>query len=253
MDIDKLFPSKYVRGEDIAEKGSVTVTIRGVTIEKMGKDQEENPVVWFERTDKGMVLKKTNAMTIKGLYGPDTDGWRGKRITLTTKQERAFGAMQTMIVVVNKEPATHGNVPQKISEPEQQKPQRFESWQATEYRRKVVELSNQHDSLFMVRSDVSELREILMGAERGDGGEELVVMSKDAYGALLGGIDLIVGSSNCAETILSYLLGRVIGKDTMPGLGVGELLLDDMSEDENHFADALLAVWGVIKENVKAT
>lgn len=248
MNVDNLFPSKYVKGEDIAAKGSVTVTIRDVTIEKMGKDQEENPVVWFEKTEKGMVLKKTNAMVIKGLYGPDTDGWRGKRITLTTTKMNAFGDTQTVIVVVNKVPPPIGNVPQKIAEPEPAKPQRFESWQATEYRRKVVELSNQHDTLFMESSDVTMLRELMRGQEEDEQGGDHA-MSVQSYGDLLTGIDNAVGSTGCAETILSYLLGRVIGKDTRPGHGGGDLLMDSVTD----WADALMAVWSVIKENVKAT
>ncbi len=77
-------------------------------------------------------------------------------------------------------------------------------------------------------------------------------MPKLTYHVLCSGIDNAVGSTDCAEPILSYLLGRVVGRDTPPGLEAGRLLLDDLAEDKQ-YADALMAVWGMIKENIKAT
>lgn len=101
MNIEQFYPSKYLKGTDI-EGRNVTVTISKVTEETMGfgENEETLPVVWFEGKQKGLVLKKTNAMSIAKLYGKETNEWSGKRITLTTRKMRAFGDMQTVIVVL---------------------------------------------------------------------------------------------------------------------------------------------------------
>lgn len=38
--------------------------------------------IWFERATKGMVGNSVNCLTIEGMYGPDTDAWVGKAVTL---------------------------------------------------------------------------------------------------------------------------------------------------------------------------
>ena len=105
MKVSQVYPTKYVKGEDLKER-EVTLTIKGVTMEKMmptpGEETEEM-VVWFNGTDKGYVLNQTNARTIAKLYGDDTDDWPGKRITLFPKKIHAFGKWQ---VVANVKPVT---------------------------------------------------------------------------------------------------------------------------------------------------
>ena len=36
----------------------------------------------FTETEKTLLLNKTNATSIEYIYGPDTDGWLGKQLTL---------------------------------------------------------------------------------------------------------------------------------------------------------------------------
>ena len=62
MSISKLFPSKYLKGDDIEDGDTVTIT--KVTVERVGIDQEEKPVIHFEEKDKGVILNKTNAQAI---------------------------------------------------------------------------------------------------------------------------------------------------------------------------------------------
>jgi hypothetical protein len=52
----------------------------GVKVEEVGDDKK--PVLYFSGTDKGLVLNVTNANSIKELYGPETNDWRGRAITL---------------------------------------------------------------------------------------------------------------------------------------------------------------------------
>lgn len=99
MNIHDIFPSRYVRAADLQGR-RVTVTIKHVAVERMGKDGEAKPVVYFRNATKGLVLNRTNAMIIATLYGPETDAWTGKAVTLYPTQVRAFGATHDAIRVV---------------------------------------------------------------------------------------------------------------------------------------------------------
>jgi hypothetical protein len=63
------------------------------------------PVAWFSNATKGMVLNRTNTMIIAGLYGPETDLWAGKRITIYATKVRAFGKLEDAIRVREEVPA----------------------------------------------------------------------------------------------------------------------------------------------------
>jgi hypothetical protein len=79
VNVNDAFPSKYLKASDL--KGSkVKVTIARVEMEEIGDGRK--PVLYFQGKEKGMVLNKTNAMTVSASYGPDTDTWSGKPIHL---------------------------------------------------------------------------------------------------------------------------------------------------------------------------
>ena len=79
MNINEVFPSKYLKAADLQGR-QVTVKIRSAEQEVMGDDRKL--VVYFEGKEKGFVCNKTNANNIAALYGPDTDNWVGSEITL---------------------------------------------------------------------------------------------------------------------------------------------------------------------------
>lgn len=81
INMNEAFPSKWLKADDIDRE--TTVTIQDVTMENIG-DDDRKPVIWFEGYDKGMVLNKTNANNVSGLYGADSDGWIGKSMLLAT-------------------------------------------------------------------------------------------------------------------------------------------------------------------------
>lgn len=82
MNINSAFPSNYVKSADLQGQ-SVNVTMRDVSVEDVSGDgTEAKPVLYFQGMTKGLVLNKTNAATIAGAYGEETDNWRGKPITL---------------------------------------------------------------------------------------------------------------------------------------------------------------------------
>lgn len=103
MNINKLFPSKYAKAHDLPESG-VVVVMSHIKIEKMGQPPKDNAVLYFERASKGMVLNRTNAMIIASLYGPETDGWKGKRIRLYATWVKAFNKNNHVIRVDEQAP-----------------------------------------------------------------------------------------------------------------------------------------------------
>ena len=101
----KLFP--YIMGESLLGK-SVTLTMKCLSVEMLpgGKGKEEEKyLLYFDETDKALILNKTNAKTIAALYGPETDSWGGNRITIHPEQVRAFGNNHTVVRVDDKRPA----------------------------------------------------------------------------------------------------------------------------------------------------
>lgn len=100
MNINKVFPSRFLKAEDLNGKDFVLV-VRTVVMEKLGSppNVDEKPVLYFEGAKKGLVLNKTNAMTIASIHGPETDNWKGKKITIYPTQVRAFGKMESAIRV----------------------------------------------------------------------------------------------------------------------------------------------------------
>lgn len=82
-DYRSMFDRKYVGAWDLEGK-EVTVRIVRVTAEILKNKSGENkkPVVYFEGTDKGFALNKTNSATIAAMYGNRTEDWIGKLITL---------------------------------------------------------------------------------------------------------------------------------------------------------------------------
>jgi hypothetical protein len=82
VDIDKVFPSTYLRASDL-DGAVVPVIIDRLEQELVGRDKEIKPVLYFRGTTKGLILNKTNARKIVELLGEkDSDDWTGHRIAL---------------------------------------------------------------------------------------------------------------------------------------------------------------------------
>jgi len=96
LSINDLYPSKYIKSADIGETDMI-LTINRVEFEDFGfgESKETKPVLYFDETDKGLVLNVTNANTIASLYGDKIDNWTGKRIALFPT-EVSFQGRQVM-------------------------------------------------------------------------------------------------------------------------------------------------------------
>jgi hypothetical protein len=68
------------------------------------------PIVFFQGAEKGLVLNKTNANTIAGMYSPETSNWIGKQVTLFPTQVdfqgRQVAAIRVRLVHAGGMPAT---------------------------------------------------------------------------------------------------------------------------------------------------
>lgn len=102
--LSELFPSAYLKADEIPEEGMV-LTISEVEIKELGqgKDKETKPVVSFRELEKGLVCNKTNCNTIHKLTGSDdTDDWVGHKIKLITLEVDFQGTMTNAIRVSTK-------------------------------------------------------------------------------------------------------------------------------------------------------
>src|SRR5690606_30577904 len=109
MDINAAFPSKYVKAADLQGQ-DVTVTIESFGIEDVD-DGEMKPVLRFAGMGRGLVLNRTNANSLEALYGPETDHWVGRSITLypTTTQ---FGAKMVACIRIRETSSIASAAPQ---------------------------------------------------------------------------------------------------------------------------------------------
>lgn len=112
MNFRKLYPSKYLAEHDLCGQ-DVVVTIREVLLEKIegpNSNGEPKGVVYFYEHPKGMILNRVNGNRIVGLYGEDTDGWVGGRITLYPS-ETDFQGDTVPCIRVRKEPPANAATP----------------------------------------------------------------------------------------------------------------------------------------------
>jgi hypothetical protein len=114
-----VFPSKYLKAEELDE--DVQVTISKVVLEELeqkdGKKQEK-PVCYFEEGPKGLILNKTNWALIAKQHGDESDDWTGKKITLTTVDVDAFGDVVSAIRVKPPKKQSGGSAFPKAASPE---------------------------------------------------------------------------------------------------------------------------------------
>lgn len=95
MRIEDVYPSKYVRGEDLAGK-PVTLTIVRVVLEAMcpgqGAPATQKPVIYFEKAKKAVIMSRALWIQIAAITGDDdTNTWKGKKIQLYPEKMTVAG------------------------------------------------------------------------------------------------------------------------------------------------------------------
>ena len=101
-DVRTLFPSKWIKAADLGGK-RVLLRMAAVDVEKVG--EKKLPVLYFQGTEKGLVLNATNANMIAEITGTnDTDDWRGHQIVLFMAKVD-FGGKRVEAIRVDHPPA----------------------------------------------------------------------------------------------------------------------------------------------------
>ena len=80
MKISDLYPSKFIKADDIGNQ-RLQLQIMSLTVEEIA-DNERKPVLRFLRHEKGMILNKTNATALAGAFGDDSVMWQGRDVEL---------------------------------------------------------------------------------------------------------------------------------------------------------------------------
>lgn len=87
------FKGEYITAAELGNKAA-TIRIRACRIialesTKPGQDEDsankkmkDRLVVFFDGSDRGWVVPRTNAICIAAMFGNDTHGWIGKRVTI---------------------------------------------------------------------------------------------------------------------------------------------------------------------------
>ncbi len=106
MNVNDLFPSRFLKAHDLNGK-PYTLTISNVSLEDVGHgaEKESKLTLAFEKATKMMLLNRTNAMIIASLYGPETDAWKGKAVTVYSARVKAFGAWHDALRIKEQVPA----------------------------------------------------------------------------------------------------------------------------------------------------
>ena len=91
--------SRYFNATDM--KVAKKLRIKDVTEEEIGvgQDKEKKLCVWFTTDPRGLVLNKTNNRTLRGEFGDDCAGWKGKIIVVYPTTDEFRGRMVPVLRV----------------------------------------------------------------------------------------------------------------------------------------------------------
>ena len=98
---------------EAGDRDGKDVTLKIKLVRESGLDDKgldgkpiDKPIVVFEKARKEWVLNKTNARTIRLLYGDQFGKWKGKEVTIYPTTCRAFGETVACIRVRSINPVT---------------------------------------------------------------------------------------------------------------------------------------------------
>lgn len=91
--LNEMFPSKFLKAEDIDQDYEVTIAEIASDTAGQGDEKKNVFVVYFEEFDKGLCLNKTNGGLIAAQHGSNTDAWKGKKVVLTVEDVQYKGEL----------------------------------------------------------------------------------------------------------------------------------------------------------------
>lgn len=93
MDVNMMFPSRFLKGSELS--GPVAVTIEDIKVEsvyKPGEGKTEVFVLYCRNARRGVVLSKPLALSIAQALGErNTDNWTGRAVTLFPQPMKVAG------------------------------------------------------------------------------------------------------------------------------------------------------------------
>jgi hypothetical protein len=96
----------YMAGDMIGQS-QIVLTIADVTMENMNSGKggaQTKPCLRFKERSKLMVLNKTNAKALAAVLGPETENWKGARVTIAAPVVDAFGKSARSLRVIEVQP-----------------------------------------------------------------------------------------------------------------------------------------------------
>lgn len=111
MNVNKVFPSQYLKASDL-ESGPQNATISNCKTEEVGQGDEARtlPVLEFRGEVAALVVNKTNWNTLLSLFGgTDTDEWNGRTIQLYSAEVSFGGKMVKGIRLRESKPLPSAN------------------------------------------------------------------------------------------------------------------------------------------------
>lgn len=129
MDIRKLTGSQYLAAVEF-NGAEPTFTISDAKLEDFESDDngvkkvERKGVVSFAETPRKWVINVTNAQLIAAMFGRETKGWQGKKVTLFAAASKAALAIGGVAIRVRGSPDIPGSI-QATVRLARKKPQEF--------------------------------------------------------------------------------------------------------------------------------
>lgn len=109
MRMNDVFPSTYLKADDIPKGAAANVRIDRVEKEELGqgKDKEVKPVMYFVGREKGLVMNKTNWQMVAYAYGDESDDWHGQPVQIV-RDMTTFGGKPVECLRLRIPPAANG-------------------------------------------------------------------------------------------------------------------------------------------------
>jgi hypothetical protein len=102
MKLKDAFPSRFLKADDFAEPRLLTIS--KVTAETVKNDDGESTkaCLWFEESEQGMIVNKTNWVALVNITGhDDSDDWMGAQVVLA-REVVAFGGRMVPAIRVKR-------------------------------------------------------------------------------------------------------------------------------------------------------
>ena len=108
MNINDEFPSNYLKASDLLGRTLKLIIDR---VEHGDEKISNKPILHFQGKEKGLALNKTNAMTLAGTFGPETNTWSGQEVELFSQKVQFQNQMVDALRVRPILPALEGSDP----------------------------------------------------------------------------------------------------------------------------------------------